>query len=97
MTMVTQIPVIVENPLSTCGCRKLQLDEMGDHLCTWTQHVTKSRGRYCGDIELVAYLVTEVGPVSLVLDLRITHVSPMTVSEVSLTLLWMDTYITLMI
>jgi hypothetical protein len=33
-----------------------------------TQHVTKSRGRHCGDIELVTYLVNTVGPVSLVLD-----------------------------
>jgi hypothetical protein len=67
------------------------VDQLADLFLTThtvkTQHVTKSRGRYCGDIELVAYLATEVGPVSLVLDLRITHVSHMTVSEVSLTLL----------
>jgi hypothetical protein len=39
------------------------------------QHVTKSRGRHCGDVELTAYLVNTVDPVSvsLVLDLRITH------------------------
>ena len=38
MTMDTQIPVIVEKPLTTCGCRKFQLDAMGDHLCTCTGH-----------------------------------------------------------
>ena len=101
MTMGTQIPVITEKPLAACGCRKFQLDEMGDHLCTctthlgtkkdhdWvaeqladlfltthhtkTQHVTKSRGRHCGDIQLEAYLANAAAPVPLVLDLRITH------------------------
>jgi hypothetical protein len=38
-----------------------------------TQHVTKNRGRYCGEIELEVYLVNVVGPVSLVLDLLIVH------------------------
>jgi hypothetical protein len=38
-----------------------------------TQHVTKSRGRHCGDIELETYLAHATGPVPLVLDLRITH------------------------
>ncbi len=38
-----------------------------------TQHVIKSQGQHCGDIELVGYLVNETVPVSLVLDLRITH------------------------
>ncbi len=79
MTMGAQIPVIAEKPLAACGCRKFQLDAMGDHLCTctahsvakkahdWaveqladlfrttnkfkTQHVTKCRGRHCGDIK----------------------------------------------
>jgi hypothetical protein len=37
------------------------------------QHVTKSRGRHCEDIELVAYLANAAGPVPLVLDLRIAH------------------------
>ena len=35
--------------------------------------MVKSRGQRCGDIELPAYLANTVGPVSLVLDLRITH------------------------
>jgi hypothetical protein len=38
-----------------------------------TQHVVKSRGQHCGDIELSGYLANAVGPVPLVLDLRITH------------------------
>jgi hypothetical protein len=40
---------------------------------TKTQHVTKSRGRHRGDIELAAYLANAAGPVPLVLDLRIAH------------------------
>ncbi len=38
-----------------------------------TQQVVKSRGHHCGDIELPGYLPNEVGPVPLVMDLRITH------------------------
>ncbi len=100
-SMGDQIPVIVEIPLATCGCKKFQLDPLGDHLntCTthsgakkahdWmvdqfadlfhtthkvkTQQVVKSRGQYCGDIELAGYLATEAGPVPLVLDLRIAY------------------------
>jgi len=40
---------------------------------TKTQHVTKRRGRHCGDIQLADYLPNTSGPVPLVLDLRITH------------------------
>jgi hypothetical protein len=100
-THLFQIPVIAEKPFATCGCRKFQLDPLGDPLntCTvhsgvkkthdWmvdqvadlfrtthkvkTQHVVKSRGQYCGDIDLVGCLANEVGPVPLVLDLRIAH------------------------
>jgi hypothetical protein len=35
--------------------------------------VVKNRGQHCGDIEVGGYLPNESGPVSLVLDLRITH------------------------
>ncbi len=35
--------------------------------------MVKSRGQYCGDIELAGYLAHEVGPVPLVVDLRIVH------------------------
>ncbi len=101
MTMGAQIPVLAEKPLAACGCRKFQLDAMGDHLCTctahsgakkahdWaveqladlfrtthkvkTRHVTKRRGRHCGDFELAAYLANSAGPVPLVLDLHIAH------------------------
>ena len=40
---------------------------------TKTQHVTKCRGRHCGDIQLETYLANAAGPVPLVLDLRIAH------------------------
>jgi hypothetical protein len=36
--MGAQIPAIVEKPLATCGCRKFQLDPLGDHLNTCTTH-----------------------------------------------------------
>jgi hypothetical protein len=35
--------------------------------------LTKSRGRHCGDLELVSYLANAAGPVPLVLDLRNAH------------------------
>jgi hypothetical protein len=35
-----------------------------------TQQVIKSRGHYCGDIELAGYLANALDPVPLVLDLR---------------------------
>jgi hypothetical protein len=38
MTMGTQNPVITEKTLATSGCRKFQLDVMGEHLCTCTTH-----------------------------------------------------------
>jgi hypothetical protein len=36
--MDAQIPVILEKPLPTCGCRKFHLDTLDDHLCTCTAH-----------------------------------------------------------
>ena len=36
--MGAQIPVIAEKPLATCGCRKFQLDPLGDHLNTSIAH-----------------------------------------------------------
>jgi hypothetical protein len=36
--MGSLIPVITEKPLTTCGCRKFQLDPLGDHLNTCTAH-----------------------------------------------------------
>jgi hypothetical protein len=38
-----------------------------------TERVVRSRGQRCGDIEITSYLANETVPVSLVLDLRITH------------------------
>jgi hypothetical protein len=36
--MGAQIPVIAEKPLATFGCKKFQLDPLGDHLNTCTAH-----------------------------------------------------------
>jgi hypothetical protein len=92
-SMGAQIPVIVEKPLATCGCRKFQLDPLGDHLNTCTTHSgakkthdwmvdqiadlfrTKHKVKTQQVIksQLPGYLANETGPVSLVLDLRITH------------------------
>jgi hypothetical protein len=44
---------------------------LGPH--TRLKQVVKSRGQYCGDIEVAGYLANETGPVPLVLDLRIDH------------------------
>ena len=38
--MGAQIPVI-EKSLSVCGCKKFQLDVLGDHLCTCTLQAKK--------------------------------------------------------
>jgi hypothetical protein len=43
MTMGAQILVIVAKPLAACGCRKFQLDALGDHLCTCTAHSDAKR------------------------------------------------------
>jgi hypothetical protein len=56
MTMGTQIPVITEKPLAACGCRKFQLDALGDHLCTCTAH---SGAKKAHD-----YLANAAGPVT---------------------------------
>ena len=32
-SMGAQIPLIAEKPLAACGCRKFQIDDLGDHLC----------------------------------------------------------------
>jgi hypothetical protein len=69
--MGAQIPVMSENPLTVCGCRKFQVDTLGDHLCTCTVHSGVKKD--CGDIELAGYLTNSSGTVSLVLDLRVAH------------------------
>ena len=37
-SMGAKIPVIAEKPLAACGCRKFQIDCLGDHLFTCTTH-----------------------------------------------------------
>ncbi len=36
--MGAQIPVISEKTLVSCGCRKFQIDSLGDHISTCTSH-----------------------------------------------------------
>ncbi len=38
MSLGAPIPAIVERPLAVCGCRKFQIDTLGDHLGTCTTH-----------------------------------------------------------
>ena len=70
--------------LNTCtahsGAKKAHdwmVDQVADFFRTThkvkTHQVVKSRGQYCGDIELAGYLSNAAGPVPLVLDLRIVH------------------------
>jgi hypothetical protein len=47
MTMGAQIPVIAEKPLAACGCRKFQLDALGDYLCTCTAHSGAKKAHDC--------------------------------------------------
>ncbi len=61
MIMGAQIPVIDEKPLAACGCRKFQLDAMGDHLCT-TGH---SGGKKAHD-----WAVEQLA------DLSVPHITP---------------------
>ncbi len=58
------------------------------------QQVARNRGQECGNIELTGYLANTAGPVSLVLDLHITH--ERFGSSTDLSINGMDTYITLM-
>jgi hypothetical protein len=70
--------------LNTCtthsGAKKTHdwmVDQISDLFRTThkvkTQHVVKSRGHHCGDVELTGYLGNVAGPVPLVLDLLIVH------------------------
>jgi hypothetical protein len=77
--MDAQIPAIPEKSLAVCGYRKFQgvVDQLDDLFLTThkakTHQVVKRRGHHCGDIELVGYLANATGPMTLVLDLRVTH------------------------
>ncbi len=63
------------------GCQKTHdwvVDQQDDlfhttHKVKTQQHVTKIRGRHCGNIDLTTYLVNTVDPVPLVVDLHIVH------------------------
>jgi hypothetical protein len=39
------IPALTELPLSACGCKKFQIDTLGDHLCTCTTHSVAKKAR----------------------------------------------------
>ena len=79
--MDVQIPVIAEKPLPTCGCRKFQIDALGDHLCTCTAHSGAKKAHNLLNfstqrqrlIELAGYLTNATVPGPLVMNLRITH------------------------
>jgi hypothetical protein len=93
VTTLTRVPPTRVPKRLTTG----RVDQLADLFRTThkvkTQQVVKSRGQHCGDVELAGYLANAAGPIPLVLDLRIV----MTVSEVHLTLVLMDTYTTLWI
>ncbi len=79
-SMGAQIPVIAKKPLSACGCKKFQVDALGDHLCTCTAHsgVKKAHDWAVDQIAdlfrtLACYLANAAGLVPWVLDLRIAH------------------------
>ncbi len=75
---------VLGDHVSTCtthsGAKKAHdwaVEQLTDLFCLTHRiknpQVTKSRGQRCGDIDLVSYLSNTSGPVSLVLDLHITH------------------------
>jgi hypothetical protein len=37
--MGSQIPILSEKPLVSCGCKKFKVDTLGDHLSTCTAHL----------------------------------------------------------
>jgi hypothetical protein len=63
--MGAQIPVIAEKPTAVCGCRKFQIDHVGDHLNTCTTH---SGAKKAHD-----WAVDQLADLSRVLDLRIAQ------------------------
>ncbi len=54
-SMGAQIPVIAEKLLVVCGCRKFQLDALGDHLCTCTAH-SGAKKAHDWAVDQLAYL-----------------------------------------
>jgi hypothetical protein len=71
--MGDKIPVIVENPLGTCGVRKFQIDPLGDHLCTCTSHSGVKKTHDWVVDQLTDLFLTTRTVMSLVLDLHIAH------------------------
>jgi hypothetical protein len=59
-SMGAQIPVIAEKPLATCGCRKFQLDPLGDHLNTCTAHSGAKRHTTGWLIKLVTFFAPHI-------------------------------------
>ncbi len=47
-SMGAQMAVIAEKPLSACGCKKFQLDSLGDRLCTCTSHAGTKKAHELG-------------------------------------------------
>ncbi len=83
--MSSALAFLIHNKhLNTCtahsGAKKAldwMVDQIADLFRTThkvkTQEVVKNRGQHCGDVEQVGYLENVTGPVTMVLDLRITH------------------------
>ena len=91
MTTLTRVPSTRVPKRNTTGWLIKLLTFSGQTHKVKTQQVIKSRGQHCEDIDLTGYLANATGPVPLVLDLHIAQ----TVSEVPLTLVLSETYITL--
>ncbi len=86
-SMGAQIPVIAEKSLTACGCKKIKLDALGEHLCTCTAHSGSKKAHdwvvdQLADLfhtthkvktHQVVRIANAAGPVPLVLDLRIVH------------------------
>ena len=74
MTMDTQIPVIVEKTLATCGCQKFHLDDLDDHLCTCTAHSgTKKTHDWVVDQPVDLFLTTHEVKIQQVVKNRGHH------------------------
>ncbi len=102
---------MTENPLSTCGYRKFQLDPLGEHLNTCTTHSgsKKTHGlAHDWTVDQLADLFRTTHKVKTQQVIYLANVSgpvplvldlriTQTVSEVPLTLVLMDIYVILMI
>ncbi len=73
MTTLTRVPPTRVPKRQTTGWLIKLLTFFAQRIKVKTQQVVKNRVQHCGDIEPAGYLANEVGPVPLVLDLRIAH------------------------